>query len=212
MMSNFTSVSIMPSKKLAKEDATEVLLVQEALDQDPTYGVNVERVLHHSDMGWVVFEFLKLGDPFSDPPYKWRDRMDIHQSHPNKYWDNNGRKFVSLWQLTQALDGELFLVNYSVREADTEDDVPDDCISQPYVRIPPGSNQEEEVYYYIAKDKGAHVMRVTNIDLTADFDDSSANPISTDAHSMSADGMDWDDFSDWFRKLNRESDGDPRKI
>ena len=202
----------MPSKKLAKEDATDVLLVQEALNDDPTFGVNVERVLNHPEMGWVVFEFLKLGGPYSEPPYKWRNILDIDQSHPNNYWHKNGRKFVSLWQLTQALDGVLFLVNYSVRESDSEDEVPDDETSQPYLRIPPESDDEEKVHYYLAKDKGAHVMRVDDIDLTAEFDDSDAEPIETTPIEESEGGMSWAEFSEWFRRINRESDGDPRTV
>ncbi|APX96858.1 hypothetical protein [Natronorubrum daqingense] len=202
----------MSSKKLAKEDATEVLFVKEALGDDPTFGVNVERLLNHPEMGWVLFEFLKLGGPFSDPPYKWRDRLDIHASHPNNYWHKNGRKFVSLWQLTKALDGVLFLVNYSVREAESEDGVPDDCIPQPYIRIPPGTDEEEKVYYYIAKDKGAHVIQVNDIDLSADFNDYDAEPIDTQPIPESGNGMDWDEFSTWFRKINRESSSDPRDL
>lgn len=201
----------MTSKKLAKEDATEVLFVKEALGDDPTFGVNIERVLNHPEMGYIVFEFLKLGGPFSDPPYKWRDRLDIHASHPNKYWHKNGRKFVSLWQITQALDGVLFLVNYSVREAETENDVPDESIPQPYIRIPPESDEEEKVYYYIAKDMGAHVMKTTDIDFTADFDDYNADPIETEPIPESEKGMSWKEFSNWFRKINRESSSDPRK-
>lgn len=202
----------MSSKKLAKEDATEVLFVKEALEEDPTFGVNVERLLDHQDMGWVVFEFLKLGGPFTDPPYKWRDVFEIHESHPNKYWHKNGRKFVSLWQLTQALEGVLFLVNYSVREAETEDGVPEGHVHQPYVRMPPGTDEEEKVYYYIAKDKGAHVMKVTDIDLSADFDDYDASPIETQPITESMGGMDWNEFSTWFRKINSESSSDPRKL
>ena len=202
----------MPSKKLAKEDATEVLFVKEALGDDPTYGVNVERVLNHPEMGWVVFEFLKLGGPFTDPPYKWRDRLAVHESHPNNYWHRNGRKFVSLWQLTQALDGVLFLVNYSVRETETEAEVPDGCVPQPYVRIPPGADDEEQVYYYIDKDKGAHVMAVDDVDLDADFDRATASPIDTHPLPRSKGGMDWETFSEWFRKINRETRSDPRKL
>lgn len=202
----------MPSKKLAKEDATDVLLVQEALSDDPTFGVNVERVLHHPEMGWVVFEFLKLGGPYSDPPYKWRDALDIDRSHPNNYWHKNGRKFVSLWQLTQALDGVLFLVNYSVRETDAEDEVPDGDAPQPYIRVRPDTEAEEKVYYYIAKDKGAHVMEVVNIDLSASFDDFDAEPIETSPIDESVGGMEWDEFGEWFRRINRESQGDPRNL
>ncbi|AGB39861.1 hypothetical protein [Natronococcus occultus] len=202
----------MPSKKLAKEDATEVLFVKEALGDDPTFGVNVERLVNHPEMGWVVFEFLKLGGPFTDPPYKWREILAIDESHPNNYWHRNGRKFVSLWQLTQELGGVLFLVNYSVKEAETEDGVPDNCLPQPYVRIPPGTDAEEKVYYYIAKGKGAHVLQVTDIDLDAAFDDSDATPIETRPIPESEGGMSWDAFSDWFRRINRESSSDPRTL
>lgn len=202
----------MPSKQLGKEDATEFLFVQEALGNDSTYGVNVERVLNHPDKGWIIFEFLKLGGPFSNPPYRWRNILDIDQSHPNKYWSKNGRKFVSLWQLTQELDGELLLVNYSVKETETEANVPDDCVAQPYTRINPKTNEEEKVYYYIAKDKGAHVMQVTDIDLSVEFDDSSAEPIETEPIPESENGMTWGTFAAWFREMNSECDTDPREI
>lgn len=204
--------SVMSSKKLAKEDPTDVLLVQEALGDDPTYGVNVERILNHPEMGWVMFEFLKLGGPESEPPYKWRDRLEIHESHPNNYWHRNARKFVSLWKLTQALGGVLFLVNYSIREAETVDGVPDGHIPQPYIRMAKGTNTEEKIYYYIAKDKGAHVMEVVDIDLSADFSDYNAEPVKTTTIDQSVGGMKWDEFSEWFKRINKESSGDPRKV
>jgi len=40
------------------------------------------------------------------------DTVRPFDSHPNRYWHKNMRKFLSLWELAEALDGELVLVNY----------------------------------------------------------------------------------------------------
>jgi len=55
----------------------------------------------------MVIEFLRC---ISVSPFK---------SHPNRYWQNldpdkksNWRKFTSIWAVTQALGGQLWLVNY----------------------------------------------------------------------------------------------------
>ena len=38
--------------------------------------------------------------------------MRPNDSHPNRYWFKNQQKFISLWEITDKLDGMLFLVNY----------------------------------------------------------------------------------------------------
>lgn len=198
----------MPSKELAKADATEFLLAQEALEGAGTNGVNLERAQHHDEDGWMVFEFLKLGSP---PDYYWRDNMEIYESEPNNYWDKNARKFVSLWKITQQLRGTLYLVNYSVREATTVDEVPDDCAAQPYTRIRDG--KEEKVYYYIDKEKGAYVMEVTDVkcDLSLTKHD---NPVSVRGVPELGQNTthEWDEFVEWFQRMNAESSGEPDQI
>ena len=74
--------------------------VKELLDGDHTYTIDSDRIQYHPDRGWILFDFLRC---VSVPP---------QQSHPNRYWFKNSRKFQSLWRLAQPLDGTLYLVNY----------------------------------------------------------------------------------------------------
>lgn len=198
----------MPIEKHAREDPTADLPVREALPEDSSVGVEVDRVFHHEELGWLLFEFRKLGGPYTKPPYKWRDLLAIDESHPNRYWDRTGRTFVRLWELARELDGTLYLVTYSVRETDTVADVPEDRIAQPFTRIAPDSGREEQVYYYVAAGKGAHVEEVVDVDTDADPDDPEAEPVETRPIEESRGGMAWEAFEEWFGRIHRTCEAD----
>ena len=90
------------SKRIGKGDDESKNLIIEALGSDLTYGFDVDSIYQiEAEDTWVVIEFLKT-DHKSVRPSK---------SHPSRYW-YNWRKFKSLWDLTQKLEGVLYLVNY----------------------------------------------------------------------------------------------------
>ena len=75
----------------------------------------------------MIFEFLKFES----------EHISFVDSHPNRYWNKNKRKFLSLWALTKSLseanfNAQLWLVNYDeerekiklmkVRDIQTETD------------------------------------------------------------------------------------------
>jgi hypothetical protein len=47
-----------------------------------------------------VLEFLKC------------DTVRPNDSHPQRYWKKNKQKFISLWEITTKLEGDLYLINY----------------------------------------------------------------------------------------------------
>jgi hypothetical protein len=73
-----------------------------------TRGFDVDSIyLEKTDKGykWTVFELLKA------------DTVAPEDSHPNRYWHKNSRKFLSLWALIRSLqrggfEASLILVNY----------------------------------------------------------------------------------------------------
>jgi len=85
----------------ARADPNGARFVKELLDGDPTYAVSSDRIHLHPEEGWILFDFLRC---VSVPPQK---------SHPNRYWFKNSRKFNNLWNLAQAPEGQLYLVNYA---------------------------------------------------------------------------------------------------
>ena len=89
------------SKSLSKSNHSGQLFEQQALEGDETYAINIDRIQYHPEKGWIVFEFLRCVS------------VKPQDSHPNRYWHLNRRKFVRLWRITQKLGGILYLVNYS---------------------------------------------------------------------------------------------------
>jgi hypothetical protein len=88
------------SKPISKTDEESKKLIIEVLDGEFTGGFDIDSIYNIPDEGWLVLEFLKC------------DTVKPFESHPNRYWFKNSRKFISLWNLTQKLDGKLILVNY----------------------------------------------------------------------------------------------------
>ncbi|RUS43321.1 topoisomerase DNA-binding C4 zinc finger domain-containing protein [Cohnella sp. AR92] len=98
------------SKPLGHDDVSGFEFAREMLDGNPTAAVNIERIQHHPDKGFIIFEYLKC---------EQRDDVNPHTSHPSKYWDKNKSKFLSLWRIARALNATLYLVNYA--DAGTRD-------------------------------------------------------------------------------------------
>ena len=92
------------SKSLGHSDESGFDFVKELLQGDPTFAIDFERLQFHKKLGYIIFEFLLCEEG---------QVVSRHTSHPNRYWNKNSRKFISLWEATQALSATLYLVNYA---------------------------------------------------------------------------------------------------
>jgi len=88
-----------PSKTIKKTDEAGKELIIELLDGQVTGGFDIDSV-YKINGKWTILELLKC------------DTVRPHDSHPNRYWFKNKRKFISLWEIAQDLKGSLFLLNY----------------------------------------------------------------------------------------------------
>lgn len=93
-------MDIEPSKKISKIDEDAKKLIIETLGEEFTGGFDIDSIYHMPDGKWVILELLKC------------DTVRPFDSHPNRYWFKNSRKFLSLWQLSKELKGDLILINY----------------------------------------------------------------------------------------------------
>lgn len=92
------------SKMLGHDDSSGFEFVKRALGSNVTAAINFDRLQKHPSKGYIIFELLKCEEDQWVTPYT---------SHPNKYWDKNSRKFLSLWRAKQDFNSSLFLVNYA---------------------------------------------------------------------------------------------------
>lgn len=92
------------SKPLGSYDQSGFDFVQEMLDGDRTAAINFDRLQNHPQAGYIMFEYLLCEE---------NQKVTPHTSHPNRYWNKNSMKFLSLWQAKLALHATLFLVNYA---------------------------------------------------------------------------------------------------
>jgi len=92
------------SKPLGHDDESGFQFVREILAGDSTYAINFDRLQKHPEHGYIIFEFLLTDEAQVVTP---------NTSHPNKYWDKNSMKFISLWQAANDLKATLYLVNYA---------------------------------------------------------------------------------------------------
>lgn len=92
------------SKPLIHDDSSGFAFTQEMLAGDPTAAINFDRIQKHPRKGYILFEYLLCEEKQTVTPYT---------SHPNRYWNKNKRKFLSLWQIAQDLPATLYLVNYA---------------------------------------------------------------------------------------------------
>ncbi|HLV91635.1 MAG TPA: hypothetical protein VKX34_00820 [Aequorivita sp.] len=87
------------SKPIGKVDDDAKSLIIEALEGELTGGFDLDSVYKIGDT-YHVIEFLKC------------ETVRPNNSHPRRYWFKNSQKFITLWEITQKLEGVLFLVNY----------------------------------------------------------------------------------------------------
>lgn len=106
------------SKPLGHKDDSATEFVIEMLQGDPTFGINFDRVQWDSKHNcYVIVEYL-LCDESQFPK-----GITPFTSHPNRYFNKNAKKFISLWQITKDLNAQLYLVNYSKKGTLFEDQV-----------------------------------------------------------------------------------------
>ncbi len=87
------------SKAIGKADDDAKILIIEALEEKHTGGFDLDSI-YLIEGKYHVLEFLKC------------DTVRPNESHPKRYWFKNSQKFISLWNITQKLEGVLYLVNY----------------------------------------------------------------------------------------------------
>lgn len=100
------------SKELGHDDESGFLFAKEMLSGDITAAVNFDRFMRHPQEGFIIMEYLLCEEEQME-----KHGITPYSSHPNKYWNLNKRKFLSLWRAALDLKGSLYLVNYA--KADT---------------------------------------------------------------------------------------------
>ena len=106
------------SKPLEIEDKSAFDFVKEMLRGDPTYGINFDRIQWDSAEGrYAIVEFLLCEEK------QFSRGITPFTSHPNRYFQKNAQKFISLWTLAQKLEADLYLVNYSKKGTEHENEV-----------------------------------------------------------------------------------------
>lgn len=91
------------SKKISKVDEASKQFIIDVLEGNQTHGIDIECIYYNQKKIWIVIEFCKC------------DTLDPFSSHPNNY-PFNWRKFVTLFEISQKLGGELWIINYSLKE------------------------------------------------------------------------------------------------
>lgn len=85
-------------------------LITPALKGQPTHFFDFD--LFHSENRFNV-EFLK-NESHVKKQQQYQDwELNNFQTHPNRYWNKNKKKFTTLWKACKLLNGELYLVSYS---------------------------------------------------------------------------------------------------
>jgi len=92
------------SKPLGNDDESGFSFVKEILKGDPTCAINFDRLQKHPQRGYIIFEFLLCEEAQVVNPFS---------SHPNRYWNKNAQKFISLFRVAVDLKATLYLVNYA---------------------------------------------------------------------------------------------------
>lgn len=106
-----------------------VMKIMKELYQDPTYdddsGVELTKLLLQNDktlgIDLDLFHYLPSTNEYLLFEFLYRDKkqsVTTITSHPMRYaWNSrntdNRRKFISLWNIRQKLNGRLYLINYS---------------------------------------------------------------------------------------------------
>lgn len=106
------------SKSLRHDDESGFLFAQEMLDGDVTAAVNFDRFMRHPQKGFIIMEYL-----LCEEEQMTKHQVSPYTSHPNRYWNKNRRKFLSLWRAALDLHGTLYLVNYARKDTRFENEV-----------------------------------------------------------------------------------------
>ena len=109
----------MVNKRLKEPDNSGFYFAQELLENDSIAIFNSDSIMRHPVYGYLIIEFLLCSENQKITPW---------ESHPNKYWNKNKRKFLSLWDLTKSFKkgvgkSELWLINYAKKETKNEDKI-----------------------------------------------------------------------------------------
>jgi len=107
-------IELMNSKPISHSDDSGFVFVQEMLNGDPTAAINFDRLQFHPQHGYIIFEYLLCEESQTVTPWT---------SHPNRYWNKNKSKFISLFNAAKALKANLFLVNYAKKGTKHEDKI-----------------------------------------------------------------------------------------
>lgn len=102
------------SKKLGHDDQSGFEFVKELLGEEFTAAINFDRLQKHPRYGYIMMEYLLCEEGQKVTPYT---------SHPNRYWNKNATKFLSLWRAKLDFSATLYLVNYAKRGTKATDEV-----------------------------------------------------------------------------------------
>ncbi|WP_439239248.1 hypothetical protein [Lonepinella sp. BR2919] len=102
------------SKALSQDDSSGFEFVTEILNGEPTYAINFDRVQYHPQQGYIIFEYLRCHES---------QRVTPHTSHPNRYFNKNKFKFISLFNIAKDLNATLYLVNYAKLGTEHDDKI-----------------------------------------------------------------------------------------
>lgn len=102
------------SKTLGHDDTSGFEFVKRTLGNNVTAAVNFDRLQKNPAGGYIIFEFLKCEEGQTVTPYT---------SHPNRYWNKNASKFLSLWRARQDFSATLYLVNYAEENTKHADEI-----------------------------------------------------------------------------------------
>jgi len=106
------------SKPLIHGDESGTDFVIEMLKGDPTYGINFDRVQWDNlNNCYVIIEYLLCDES------QFLNGITPFTSHPNKYFFKDANKFISLWQIANDLKAILYLVNYSKKGTQYENEI-----------------------------------------------------------------------------------------
>ena len=106
------------SKPLEKNDLGAFEFVKECLKGDVTFGINFDRIQTNSETGkYMILEYLLCDEK------QFKNNVTPFTSHPNRYFHLNKQKFIKLWELTKKLNADLFLINYSKKNTQYENEI-----------------------------------------------------------------------------------------
>ena len=106
------------SKPLEINDLSAFEFVKECLKGDVTFGINFDRIQTNSETGkYMILEYLLCDER------QFKNNVTPFTSHPNRYFHLNKQKFIKLWDFTKKLNADLFLINYSKKNTQYENEI-----------------------------------------------------------------------------------------